>query len=56
MQAPKNGFFYILDRQTGELLSAKPYSKMNWATHVDLKTGPSGGNGGHGLLEAAARW
>jgi quinohemoprotein ethanol dehydrogenase len=39
MQAPKNGFFYILDRQTGELLSAKPYSKMNWATHVDMKTG-----------------
>lgn len=39
MQAPKNGFFYILDRKTGELLSAKPYVKMNWATHVDMKTG-----------------
>jgi quinohemoprotein ethanol dehydrogenase len=39
MQAPKNGFFYILDRQTGELLSAKPYAKMNWATGVDMKTG-----------------
>lgn len=39
MQAPKNGFFYVLDRRTGELISAKPYTAMNWATHVDLKTG-----------------
>ena len=39
MQAPKNGFFYILDRQTGELLSAEPYVPINWATHVDLETG-----------------
>lgn len=39
MQAPKNGFFYILDRETGELLSAKDYVPMNWATHVDMETG-----------------
>jgi quinohemoprotein ethanol dehydrogenase len=39
MQAPKNGFFYILDRRTGELLSAKNYVPVNWATGVDLKTG-----------------
>jgi quinohemoprotein ethanol dehydrogenase len=39
MQAPKNGFFYILDRATGELLSADPYVDVNWATHVDLETG-----------------
>lgn len=39
MQAPKNGFFYVLDRQTGELLSAEPYVFLNWATHVDLETG-----------------
>lgn len=39
MQAPKNGFFYVLDRQTGELLSADPYVYINWASHVDLKTG-----------------
>lgn len=39
MQAPKNGFFYVLDRKTGELLSAKPYVPVNWATHVDLATG-----------------
>jgi quinohemoprotein ethanol dehydrogenase len=39
MQAPKNGFFYILDRATGELISAEKYTKVNWASHVDLKTG-----------------
>ena len=39
MQAPKNGFFYVLDRGTGELLAADPYVEVNWATHVDLKTG-----------------
>ena len=39
MQAPKDGFFYILDRKTGELLSADNYVPVNWATHVDLKTG-----------------
>lgn len=39
MQAPKNGFFYVLDRETGELLKADAYTYVNWATHVDLKTG-----------------
>ena len=39
MQAPKNGFFYVLDRVTGELLSADKYIPVTWATHVDLKTG-----------------
>jgi len=40
MQAPKNGFFYVLDRTTGQLISAKPYiSNMTWATGVDMKTG-----------------
>jgi len=39
MQAPKNGFFYVLDRETGELISAEKYSVANWATHVDLETG-----------------
>jgi quinohemoprotein ethanol dehydrogenase len=39
MQAPKNGFFYVLDRATGELLSAEKYSTVTWATHVDLATG-----------------
>jgi len=39
MQAPKNGFFYVLDRKTGELLSAKNYINITWATHVDMETG-----------------
>ncbi len=39
MQAPKNGFFYVLDRKTGELLSAEKFGHVTWATHVDMETG-----------------
>jgi PQQ-dependent dehydrogenase (methanol/ethanol family) len=39
MQAPKNGFFYVLDRATGALISAEPYVAMTWSTGVDMKTG-----------------
>ena len=39
MQAPKNGFFYVIDRATGELISAEPYAVVNWATHIDPETG-----------------
>ncbi|MBC3487639.1 PQQ-dependent dehydrogenase, methanol/ethanol family [Pseudomonas kermanshahensis] len=39
MQAPKNGFFYVLDRATGELLSAKNIVPVNWAKGIDMKTG-----------------
>jgi quinohemoprotein ethanol dehydrogenase len=39
MQAPTNGFFYVLDRATGELLSAEKFEKVTWAEKVDLKTG-----------------
>jgi quinohemoprotein ethanol dehydrogenase len=39
LQAPKNGFFYVLDRTNGTLISAKPYTFINWATGVDMKTG-----------------
>jgi PQQ-dependent dehydrogenase (methanol/ethanol family) len=39
MQAPKNGFFYVIDRTDGTLLSANNYIDINWATHVDMKTG-----------------
>lgn len=35
----KNGFVYILDRATGEVLSAEAYVPLNWAKRVDLKTG-----------------
>jgi quinohemoprotein ethanol dehydrogenase len=39
MTAPKNGFFYVLDRATGELLSAKNFVPVNWASGIDMKTG-----------------
>ena len=39
MQAAINGFFYILDRRDGKLLSAEKYAKATWAEKIDLKTG-----------------
>jgi quinohemoprotein ethanol dehydrogenase len=39
LQANKNGFFYVLDRKTGKLLSAKNFSFVNWTTGIDMKTG-----------------
>ena len=39
MHAPKNGFFYVINRKDGELLSAEKIAKTTWASHIDLKTG-----------------
>lgn len=39
MQAPKNGFFYVIDRKTGKLISAETHVKVNWAFGIDKKTG-----------------
>ena len=39
MQANKNGFFYVLDRITGEFISAAPFSRVSWAKGIDPKTG-----------------
>ena len=39
MQAPKNGFFYVLDRADGQLISAEPYVNVTWAERIDLETG-----------------
>jgi PQQ-dependent dehydrogenase (methanol/ethanol family) len=39
MQAQKNGFFYVLDRVTGEFISGDPFTKVSWATGLDPKTG-----------------
>jgi len=39
MQANKNGFFYVLDRKTGALISAKTIVPINWASGIDMKTG-----------------
>ena len=49
MQAPKNGFFYVIDRTTGELLSADNYTTVTWASHIDLETGRP-------VVNAAARY
>lgn len=39
MQAPKNGYFYVLDRRTGKLIAANNYVPVNWAFGIDMKTG-----------------
>jgi alcohol dehydrogenase (cytochrome c) len=39
INAHKNGFLYVIDRTNGKLIAANPYVKVNWATHIDLKTG-----------------
>lgn len=39
MQAPKNGFFYVLDRETGQFISGVPFVNVTWATGLDPKTG-----------------
>jgi quinohemoprotein ethanol dehydrogenase len=39
MQAPKNGFFYVIDRVTGKPISAAKFGKATWADHIDMTTG-----------------
>jgi len=39
LKADRNGFFYVLNRQTGALISAQPFVTVNWAKNVDLETG-----------------
>jgi PQQ-dependent dehydrogenase (methanol/ethanol family) len=39
MQAPKNGYFYVLDRKTGQFISGAPYVHVTWSTGLDPKTG-----------------
>ena len=40
MQASKNGFFYVLDRETGQFISANPFvDKITWATGIEPKSG-----------------
>jgi quinohemoprotein ethanol dehydrogenase len=39
MHAPKNGFFYVIDRKDGKLLSAEKIAKVTWASHIDMATG-----------------
>jgi quinohemoprotein ethanol dehydrogenase len=39
MQAPTNGFFYVIDRTNGKLISAEKIGKVTWAERIDLHTG-----------------
>ena len=39
MHAPKNGFFYVIDRKDGTLISAKNFTTVNWAAGIDITTG-----------------
>jgi alcohol dehydrogenase (cytochrome c) len=39
MQLNRNGFLYVIDRTTGQLISAKPFERVNWASGVDMATG-----------------
>ncbi|MFZ1105262.1 MAG: PQQ-dependent dehydrogenase, methanol/ethanol family, partial [Hyphomicrobiaceae bacterium] len=48
VQAPKNGFFYIIDRETGEFISGTPYAALTWAEGLDAKGRP--------IVKADARW
>jgi outer membrane protein assembly factor BamB len=57
MQANRNGFFYVLDRASGELLAANPFTKVNWADKIDFgraqDDGVQTGAGGISLRAAA---
>ena len=39
MQAPKNGFLYVIDRTNGKLISAEKFANVTWASHINLATG-----------------
>ncbi len=41
MQANKNAFFYVIDRETGKFISAKPFASMTWATGIDSTGRPN---------------
>ncbi|WP_337925450.1 PQQ-dependent dehydrogenase, methanol/ethanol family [Croceicoccus gelatinilyticus] len=39
MTAPKNGFYYVIDRTNGKLISAEPFVEVTWAEGIDIETG-----------------
>jgi len=39
LKADRNGFFYVLDRRNGKLLSAEKFIDLNWAKSIDMTTG-----------------
>ena len=40
LHAPKNGFFYVIDRTNGKFISAKNFVDVNWATGYDANGRP----------------
>lgn len=40
MQANKNGYFYVIDRKTGKVVSAAPFSTQNWSKGMDANFRP----------------
>ena len=40
LHANRNAFFYVLDRQTGQYLMAKPFAKQTWAKQIDDRGRP----------------
>jgi PQQ-dependent dehydrogenase (methanol/ethanol family) len=52
MQAPKNGFFYVLDRRTGALVRASPLTAVTWAHGIDSATGRPVENAANALSAA----
>lgn len=55
MQAPKNGFFYVLDRETGKFISGRAFAHISWATGINPENGrpiesASAYNGMHAVL------
>lgn len=55
MQAPKNGFFYVLDAKSGKLLSAEKYIPVTWAEKIDLVSGRPVESPGARYVEGPAR-
>jgi quinohemoprotein ethanol dehydrogenase len=39
LQAPKNGFVYVIDRVNGDFISARPFVKTTWASKIDPESG-----------------
>ncbi|MEE3330041.1 MAG: PQQ-dependent dehydrogenase, methanol/ethanol family, partial [Myxococcota bacterium] len=54
MQAPKSGFFMIIDRETGEFLSAEPFAEVTWASHYDPVSGRPVENPGQDYADGSA--
>ncbi len=53
MQPNKNGFFYVIDRENGKLISAKPFAPVNWATGIDANGRPVENPAARQLKDAA---